>query len=66
MPRRSFEDVDQMDQQLMSSDKYYSKTKNTAEAELAGVGKPAYRNYTALMEGIEAIRRDYGQISKIS
>ena len=55
---------DQMDQQLMSSDKYYSKTKTRKEAELAGVESQAYRNYTALMEGIEAIRRDYGQISK--
>lgn len=62
--QKILEDVDQMDQQLMSSDKYYSKTKTRKEAELAGVESQAYRNYTALMEGIEAIRRDYGQISK--
>ena len=62
--QKILEDVDQMDQQLMSSDKYYSKTKTRKEAELAGGESQAYRNYTALMEGIEAIRRDYGQISK--
>ena len=51
--QKILEDVDQMDQQLMSSDKYYSKTKTRKEAELAGVESQAYRNYTALMEGIE-------------
>lgn len=50
--QKILEDVDQMDQQLMSSDKYYSKTKTRKEAELAGVESQAYRNYTALMEGM--------------
>lgn len=57
-------DVDQMDQQLTASDKYYGKTKAHKEAELSGVESQTYRNYTALMEGIEAIRRDYIAISK--
>lgn len=47
--QKILEDVDQMDQQLMSSDKYYSKTKTRKEAELAGVESQAYRNYTALI-----------------
>ena len=42
--QKILEDVDQMDQQLMSSDKYYSKTKTRKEAELAGVESQAYRN----------------------
>lgn len=62
--RRMLADVDALDARLSQVDKYYRKTKEKKEAELAGKTSDQYQEVADYFTILERIKTDYSAISK--